>query len=90
MLLHPEGKARDAAMATFGFIAEGYEREIKTCLSTNLIPLQLINSQPEKKVLGRATDLDPHFGPILKELIKGIMDENKLVQLSVSFALPAV
>ena len=91
MLVHPDGKIKDAAMATFGFIAEGYETEIEACVSTNLVPLYNTNFQPEKQVvLPRNTSLDQQFAAILKVLMKGIMDENKLVQLSACSALTAV
>ena len=90
MLHHPDGKVKDAAMATLGFIAEGYETDIKPCLSTNIVPLQLTNSQSEKKVVERATSLDEQFEPILKALMTGILDENKMVQLSACSALTTV
>ncbi len=75
---------------TYRFIIEGYETEIKICFATNLIPLYLIVFQSRKVVLERSTSLDQHFEPILKFLIKRIMEGNSLVQLSACSALAEV
>jgi len=87
MFHHSEPRVNNAAIvAALEFIADGCETENKTYSPTNLIPLYLIASQ-SRSVL---TSIDHHFEHILKVLIKGIVDGNKLVQLNACSALIAV
>jgi len=95
MLHHPEWKVNDDALVALGFIVEGYGTEIKTyTYKRTLIASHYIsiNSQSDGLLDFKrsANDLDQYFEPILKALIKGILDENKLAQQSASFALTAV
>jgi len=92
MLHHSEWKVNDAVLVALGFIV-GYGTEIKTYLPTNPNNVHYIsiNSQSDGLLDFKrsANDLDQYFEPMLKALIKAILDENKLVQQSASFALTA-